>query len=143
MNAAEARKKRGGNTLIERTRRNPARASRIDRLVAEASIELIMRQIMELENVTAAELARRVKAKPPQISRDLRGGLSKACVSRLADLAHALGYDFVPMFIPHGDLEKRQTLLEIYKDTFVNPVNPGRSKQETAHTSHSLTKKPA
>ena len=98
---------------------------------------------MELENVTAAELARRVKAKPPQISRDLRGGLSKARVSRLAELAHALGYDFVPMFIPHGDLEKRQTLLEIYKDTFVNPLKTNHNKSKTSFASRSLSKKPA
>ena len=115
MNAAEARKTRGGSTLVERSRRDSARAARIDRLVAEASIENALRKIMEIENVSAAELARRVKAKPPQISRDLRGGLSKARVYRLVELGRALGYDFLPMFIPQ-DPEKRQTLVELYND---------------------------
>lgn len=71
---------------------------------------------MEIENVSAAELARRVKSKPPQLSRDLHGGLSKARISRLVTLAHALGYDFVPMFIPQGKSKKRQTFFEHYVD---------------------------
>ncbi|TAM74279.1 hypothetical protein EPN44_11610 [bacterium] len=115
MNATEARKRRGGSTLVERSRKDSARAARIDRLVAEASIENALRKIMEIENVSAAELARRVKAKPPQISRDLRGGLSKARVYRLVELGRALGYDFVPMFVPH-DPEKRQTLVAWYNE---------------------------
>jgi len=116
MNAIEARKRRGGSTLSERIRKNPKRAAHIDGLVAEATIEHTLQQIMELENVSAAELARRVKARPPQISRDLHGGLSKARVSRLATLADALGYDFFPMFIPHGDVEKRKAVSEVMKD---------------------------
>ncbi|TAM58710.1 hypothetical protein EPN52_10150 [bacterium] len=113
MNAAEARKRRSGGTLAERTRKDSARAARIDRLVAEASIENALRKIMEIEDVSAAELARRIHAKPPQISRDLRGGLSKARVYRLVELGRALGYDFVPMFVPQ-DKEKRRTMIAWY-----------------------------
>lgn len=116
MNAAEARKKRSGSTLVKRTRGDQGRAARIDRLVAEASIEHTLQLIMEIENVSAAELARRVKSKPPQVSRDLHGGLSRARVSRLTALAGALGYDFFPMFIPRNDLEKRETLLTVTRD---------------------------
>ena len=116
MNASEARKRRGGTTLTERTRRDPSRAARIDRFVAEASVEHALQQIMEIENVSAAELARRVNSKPPQVSRDLHGGLSKARISRLVTLARALGYDFVPLFIPQGDSKQRQTLFELYLD---------------------------
>lgn len=45
MNATQARKKRSGTTLVQRTREIPDRAQRIDRLVSEASIELMLRQI--------------------------------------------------------------------------------------------------
>lgn len=131
MNAAEARKKRGGSTLAERVRKAPKRAARIDRLVAEATIEHTLQQIMELENISAAELARRVKAKPPQISRDLHGGLSKARISRLALLAGALGYDFFPIFIPHGDLEKQKTLSEVMQDVLAG-VRSKNSARRTA-----------
>lgn len=116
MNAAEARKRRGGSTLVERSRQDAKRAARIDRLVAEASVEHALQELMEIENVTAAELARRVKSKPPQISRDLHGGLSKARVSRLVKLAGALGYDFVPVFIPRGEAKQRENLLGFYRD---------------------------
>jgi transcriptional regulator with XRE-family HTH domain len=115
MNAAEARKRRGGSTLVERARQDADRAARIDKLVAEASVEHALQELMEIENVTAAELARRVKSKPPQISRDLHGGLSKARVSRLVRLARALGYDFVPVFIPRDEPEEREHLLGFYR----------------------------
>jgi hypothetical protein len=42
MNAAEARKKRAGSTLLERTMADPARAARIKRLVELADIERIV-----------------------------------------------------------------------------------------------------
>lgn len=87
-------------------------AARIDALVAEASREMMVRDIMELESITAAELARRVKAKPPQISRDLEGGLRKASLSRVNQIAQALGYDFVPLLIPRNDKKKHEAALK-------------------------------
>lgn len=130
MNATEARKRRDGSTLADRVRENPKRATRIDRLVAEATIEHTLQQIMELEDVSAAELARRVKAKPPQISRDLHGGLSKARISRLAVLADALGYDFFPVFIPRNDVEKRKALSNVMEDV----LSGVRSRKATRRT---------
>jgi hypothetical protein len=121
MNATEARKRRAGSTLTERLRRDPLRAARIDRLVAEAAVEQALQQIMEIENVSAAELARRVNSKPPQISRDFHGGLRKARVSRLVTLAHALGYGFVPAFIPKGDSKERKAFFESYLDVLPKP----------------------
>ena len=87
---------------------------------------------MEIENVSAAELARRVKSKPPQVSRDLHGGLSKARVSRLTALAGALGYDFFPMFIPRNDLEKRETLLTVTRDVLHQSQSENRSRRGKA-----------
>lgn len=133
MNAADARKKRGGSALVERTRQEPRRAARIDRLVTQASIELMLRQIMARENITAAELARRVDAKPPQISRDLRGGLSKATLSRITELVRALGYDFVPMLIPHNDARKHKALSQIYRETISVPTRPVKKQKAAQH----------
>jgi hypothetical protein len=116
MNAAEARKRRVGSTLVERTRRDPARAARIDMLVTEASVEQALQHIMEIEDVSAAELGRRVKSKAPQISRDLHGGLSKARISRIIVLARALGYDFVPMFVPHDAPRKRRIIIDFCRE---------------------------
>jgi hypothetical protein len=132
MNAAEARKRRAGSTLVERTRRDPARAARIDRLVAEASVEQALQHIMDIENVSAAELGRRVKSKAPQISRDLHGGLSKARVSRLVVLARALGYDFVPMFVPHNAPEKRQIIIDFCREALASGQKPKHENRNEA-----------
>ena len=116
MNATEARKRRGGATLVERVKAaDPARAVRIERLVAEASLEQIVQAIMESKRITAAELARRLNAKSPQISRDLHGGLSRATVSRLSSIADALGYDFIPAFVPRSNGSRRKRFLEMYR----------------------------
>ena len=115
MSADEARKRRGGTSLVERTKRDPVRAAQINALVAEASVEQLLQRIMELEHVTAAELARRMNAKPPQISRDLHGGLSRATLSRLVMIAEALGYDFVPAFVPRTKDRRREKFLDAYR----------------------------
>lgn len=128
MNATEARKTRGGSTLSERIRKDKATAARIDRLVSEASLEYALQEIMTFERVSAAELARRVKAKPPQISRDLHGGLRKATVSRLVVLGQALGYDFIPMFIRKGAKAERRIILDAYD----RMLNRGRKALPTA-----------
>ncbi len=117
MNAAEARKQRGGSTLVERIKAaDPARAARIDKLVAAASVEQIVQAIMENERINAAELARRMNAKAPQISRDLHGGLSRATLSRLSTIANALGYDFIPAFVPRADSAKRKRFISLYRE---------------------------
>jgi hypothetical protein len=133
MNAAEARKKRGGSTLLERVKRDPARAARIDRLVASASLEQLVEAIMEREHVTSAELARRINAKPPQISRDLHGGLSRATVARLSSIAHALGYDFIPALIPRSDQPKRRRFFDAYRAMLpdISPKEIGRKNRST------------
>jgi len=114
MNAAEARRRRGGSTLVERVKRDPVRAARIDALVAAATVEQMVQAIMDSEQITAAELARRVNAKAPQISRDLHGGLSRATLTRLVAIAEALGYDFVPAFVPRSDLSVRRRFFAAY-----------------------------
>ncbi len=120
MTADEARKRRGGTTLVERTKRDPVRAAQINAIVAEASVEQLLQRIMELEHVTAAELARRMNAKPPQISRDLHGGLSRATLSRLVMIAEALGYDFMPAFVPRTKDRRREKFIEAYRGLIPN-----------------------
>ena len=56
MNAAEARKRRGGSTLVERSRKDPERAARIDMLVAEASVEHALQELVDIENVASLPL---------------------------------------------------------------------------------------
>ena len=55
MTATEARKRRGGSTLVERTKSDPTEAAEIDALVSAISIEHAVRTIMEAQNVPAAE----------------------------------------------------------------------------------------
>lgn len=49
-------------------------------------------QLMEAEEVTRAELARRLRVTPPAITMLLRGTKSPT-LRRLAEIAHVLGYE--------------------------------------------------
>jgi transcriptional regulator with XRE-family HTH domain len=130
--------------LVERTKRDPARAARIDALVAAASVEHVLQTIMESERVSAAELARRLNAKPPQISRDLHGGLSKATLSRLVSIAKALGYDFVPVFVPRSHAAKRRRFFEAYRGLIPDapPALAAKTTRRTEATRSTKTAKP-
>lgn len=55
MNAADARRRRGGSTLLERTKSDSSEAARIDALVATISAEHTVQAITEAENVTQSE----------------------------------------------------------------------------------------
>jgi transcriptional regulator with XRE-family HTH domain len=114
MNAAEARKARGGTTLVDRTKRDPRRAARIKQLVDSAAVEQIVEAIMAASHVTAADLARRLNAKAPQVSRDLHGGLRRATLTRLGLIAKALDHDFVPVLVPRADSAERDRFFEAY-----------------------------
>jgi hypothetical protein len=114
MNAAEARKARGGTTLVDRTKRDPQRAARIQQLVDSAAVEQIVEAIMAASHVTAADLARRLNAKAPQVSRDLHGGLRRATLTRLGLIAKALDHDFVPVLVPRADSAERDRFFEAY-----------------------------
>ncbi len=140
MTAAEARRRRGGSSLLERAKADPSRAARIDRLVASASIEQLVQAIMEREHINAAELARRLKAKAPQISRDLHGGLSRATLSRVSIIADALGYDFVPAFVPREDTAKRKRFLECYAKLFPEAAQPQLPADEPEPKKRSTTR---
>jgi len=133
---AQTRKTRGGSTLIERVKSDPARAARIDQLIAHASIEQFVEAIMERKHVSVAELARRMKAKAPQISRDLNGGLSRVTISRLSTIADALGYDFVPALVPRSDESKRRRFFDAYCAMLpdVAPKGATRKRQSTKAT---------
>jgi hypothetical protein len=113
MNATEARAARrraGKSTLEERLRSEPDMAQRIDKHLSHFRLEQQMIDAMQRQHVTAAELARRVSRQPSAISRDLNGGLSKAKIGRVEEMARAVGYDFVPLVLPRDREERRQTL---------------------------------
>jgi transcriptional regulator with XRE-family HTH domain len=95
--------------------RDPKRAARIEHLTKVADIEQMVQAIMESQQITAAELARRINAKPPQISRDLHGGLRRATIARLAVIAEALGYEFVPALVPRRQSSKRKKFFDAYR----------------------------
>jgi hypothetical protein len=126
MNAHEARTHRrasGRKTLEERLRHNPDRARRIDEHLAELRLEQQFIDAMEHLNMTAAQLARRVKRQPAAISRDLAGGLSAAKLGRVRELAAAVDCDVLTLLIPH-DPEERKKVVE-YVRTALSMVPRG------------------
>jgi transcriptional regulator with XRE-family HTH domain len=119
MNAVEARAARrqaGKMTLEQRLRENPKMAQRIDKKLAHLRLEQQMIDAMEQEHVTAAELARRISRQPSAISRDLNGGLSKAKIGRVEEMAEALGYDFVGLLLPRDREARRKTLQRVTRE---------------------------
>jgi len=142
MNAAEARRRRGGPTLVERVKgADPVRSARIDKLVAAASVEQIVQAIMENESINAAELARRINAKAPQVSRDLHGGLSRATLSRISTIADALGYDFIPAFVPRAQTAKRKRFIEMYRELIPTFVPASASSRNVSSAKKASAKK--
>jgi hypothetical protein len=119
MNAIEARaarRKAGKTTLEERLRQNPEMAQRIDKHLAHLRLEQQMVDAMERQHVNAAELARRMARQPSAISRDLRGGLSKAKIGRVEDMAAAVDHEFVGLVLPRNPQERRQALERVTRE---------------------------
>ena len=119
MNAVEARTARrraGTKTLEQRLRENPEMAQRIDKQMAHLRLEQQMLDAMERAHVTAAELARRISRQPSAISRDLHGGLSKAKIGRVEEMAEAVGYEFVGLVLPRDREERRKALQRVTRE---------------------------
>jgi transcriptional regulator with XRE-family HTH domain len=121
IDAREARERRGGSTLVDRIQdADPKRATRIKKLVAQADaeqrVEHMVQAIMASQSVSAAELARRLNSKPPQISRELSGGLNKSTLKRITVIADALGYEFLPTFVPRENNAKRKRFMKAYQN---------------------------
>jgi len=119
---------------------DPERAARIEALTKAADVEQIVQSIMAAQHISAAELARRLDAKPPQISRDLHGGLRKATLTRLVMIAEALGYDFVPALVPRNKPAQRNRFFEAYRALI--PRTPEAAGDDTANRPVSKAKKP-
>ena len=119
MDAVEAkavRRRAGKTTLEERLRRDRDMARRIDKHLAHLRLEQQMVDAMERQHVSAAELARRVDRQPSAISRDLRGGLSKAKIGRVEDMAAAVDHDFVGLVLPRDPRQRRETFERLARE---------------------------
>jgi hypothetical protein len=120
---------------------DPVRSARIGKLVAAASVEQIVQAIMDKESINAAELARRINAKAPQVSRDLHGGLSRATLSRVSMIADALGYDFIPAFVPRENSAKRKRFIEMYRELIPTFVPAPASRRDVVSAKKARGKK--
>jgi hypothetical protein len=103
-------RRRRMNTLEERLREDPVMSARIDRHLTHLRLEQQMIEAMDRQRVSAAELARRVSRPPSAISRDLNGGLSKAKLGRLEELAEAVNHDLVVLVLPREPRARHKVL---------------------------------
>jgi transcriptional regulator with XRE-family HTH domain len=145
MNAREARERRGGSTLVDRIQdADPKRATRIKKLVAQADaeqrVEHMVQAIMASQSVSAAELARRLNSKAPQISRELSGGLNKSTLKRITVIADALGYEFLPTFVPRENSAKRKRFMKAYQTLLLTADPKPVSKRVRKKTARKPTK---
>ncbi|HTD36137.1 MAG TPA: hypothetical protein VK669_01390 [Candidatus Limnocylindrales bacterium] len=97
-------------------RDDPRMAERMARHRQDLRLEQQVIDAMQRQHVTAAELARRVSCQPSAISRDLKGGLSKAKLGRVEQLANAIEHDFIAFVIPRDPAERRRTVDRIAKE---------------------------
>ncbi len=113
MNAAEARKQRQAakqRSLSQRLRADAAMAREIDARREELRLEQQFLDAMHAQHITGAELARRTKAKPASISRDLAGGLSAAKLGRVRRLADAIGCDVITLLVPRDPNARKRAI---------------------------------
>ncbi len=97
-------------------RDDPRMAARMDRHLQGLRLEQQVIDAMQRQHVTAAELSRRLSCPPSAISRDLNGGLSKAKIGRVEELANAIEHDFVALVIPRDPAARRRTVERIAKE---------------------------
>lgn len=97
-------------------RDDPRMAERMDRHLVDLRLEQQVVDAMQRQHVTAAELARRLSCQPSAISRDLKGGLSKAKLGRLEELANAIEHDFIAFVIPRDPVARRRTVERIARE---------------------------
>lgn len=97
-------------------REDPRMAERMDRYRHDLRLEQQVVDAMQRQHVTAAELARRLSCQPSAISRDLKGGLSKAKIGRVEELANAIQHDFIGLLIPREPAARRRAVERIAKE---------------------------
>ena len=106
--------KREASTLVERMRKDPVRSARLDARTATFKLEDQISRAMESEGVSATQLAARIKAGKATISRDLRGGLTRANYQRIVSMATALNHDVVTLVLPRSPKQRKKTLDEAF-----------------------------
>jgi ribosome-binding protein aMBF1 (putative translation factor) len=89
---------------------DPARARALDLLTAAFKLEDQIFRAMEEEGVNATELAKRLHADKAMISRDLRGGLTRANYQRIVQMGQALNHDVVTLVLPRSRIKRKKTL---------------------------------
>lgn len=107
--------KRIGSTLTERIRRDPARRLSIDAKAAAFKLEEQISRAMTEQGINATQLAQRLDADKAMISRDLKGGLSRANYQRIVSMGQALDHDIVTLVLPRTPAKRKKKLQEALK----------------------------
>ena len=107
--------RRSGSTLVERLRQEPRQARVLDAKVAAFKLEDQISRAMVEQGISATQLAALLDADKGMISRDLRGGISRANYQRIVGMAQALDRDVVTLVLPRGRTKRKKTLEEAFK----------------------------
>ena len=88
-------------SLLDRKMENPDYRRRFEARYDQFKLEIQILNALESQGLTYDALAQTLHTKKSNISRDLRGGgFSCAKISRIRQMADALGMVFVPLMIP-------------------------------------------
>lgn len=106
--------KRRVKGLLERKLEDPNYRKRFEQGYAAFELEVQILNALEQKGWTFADLAKVMHTAKSNISRDLSGGgIHSATISRLVKMGKALGFKFLPLFVP--EKKEKEVLPKIHK----------------------------
>ena len=108
-------KKRKPKTLFDREMERPDFRRKYESEREAFNLEVQLLNMIELANISHAALARQLGVPRSNVSRDLAGGIRRATLPRLGQIAHALDADFIPVLLPHERAGRREIIQKLKK----------------------------
>jgi transcriptional regulator with XRE-family HTH domain len=108
-------KKRKPKTLFDREMERSDFRRKYDSEREAFDLEVQLLNMLELANISLASLARQLGVPRSNVSRDLAGGIRRATLPRVGQIARALNADFVPVLLPHERAGRREVIQKLKK----------------------------
>lgn len=100
------KKSKLGKSLFEREMARPSFRRAYRKEKKAFALELQIANALKEEGWTYDEFAKRIGTAKSHVSRDLKGGLNRATISRVQRMAKALHMRYFPILIPENKADK-------------------------------------
>jgi predicted XRE-type DNA-binding protein len=108
-------KKRKPKTLFDREMARPDFRRKYESEREAFDLEVQLLNMIEQEKISLAALARQLGVPRSNVSRDLAGGIRRATLPRVGQIARALNAEFVPVILPHERAGRREIIRKLRK----------------------------